>query len=61
MCWCNSQWSGFAIIEPYRSWVVEYSYGKTLNEKGEWINLWHWPIYRHADVRPFLKQLNKSK
>ena len=55
MFWINSQWSGVAVLQPYRSWWVNYAYGQTIDSKGKWVTLYHWPEFGHSDVRKFLQ------
>lgn len=59
MVWINSQWAGIAILKPYRSYWINYSYGKTINEKGQWINVWCMPYFGHSDIRLVMKNIKQ--
>jgi hypothetical protein len=55
----NSEWAKIYNYNDsdnsYRSWTISYSHGRTLNEKGEWINLWKWPSFYKCDTRTLLQ------
>jgi hypothetical protein len=56
--WCNTQWAGIAVLNPYRRWWVEYSYGQTMNRDGQWVNLWHFPTLGHLDMRKVMLHIH---
>lgn len=53
--WMDSGSCGVLFLRGgYRSWRVDWSYGKTISNDGHWHNVWHWPQYSHTDIRKIL-------
>lgn len=48
----NNERVGFMLLKGgYRAWWLRYSNGATINNKGEWTNLWCRPRFEHCDAR----------
>jgi hypothetical protein len=64
--WADRQWAGVCVTKGgYQSWVVEYSYGMSLEELKPdgtvvWKNHWHWPRFRHTDLRALARRVRAS-